>query len=295
MREQDAPVGDRDHIIVERPRGDRFLALRGEDGARRIEPMKPRHRLRRFEMLAGRKWAPGHAIDEHFDPRRAMPARQPHVVGRALVAISGGHRGMDRERLAVGEGEPQLGQRRRPFVAAMRHRFQIRDGEVAAAVAGIGRWADRRRIGRPHRRRAHRVGDQMRLGALRRRPKRGEPLARRARLGDEQSLRQPERQIGAHLVETLERRRARLRHCSGILRRGEIAEAQPGIIVAWPDDPVEIDLADCGSFAPSQPSHRAIASTRSPTSTLSNPNTSGSTRNSPRSSRRARAMQAVKS
>ena len=286
MREQDAPVGDRDHIIVKRPRGDRFLALRGEEGARRIEPMKPRHRLRRFDMLAGREWASGHAIDEHFDPRRAMPARQPHVVGRALVAISGGHRGMDRERLAVGEGEPQLRQRRRPFVAAMRHRFQIRDGEVAAAVAGIGRWADRRRIGRPHRRRAHRVGDQMRLGGLGRRPKRGQPLARRARLGHEQSLRQPERQIGAHLVEPLQRRRARLRHRSGIFRRGEIAEAQPGIIVAWPDDPVEIDLADC---------HRAIASTRSPTSTLSNPNTSGSTRNSPRSSRRARAMHAVKS
>ena len=64
----------------------------------------------------------------------------------------------------AGEGQPQLRQRRRPLMAAVRHRLQIGDGQMAFAVGGIRRRADRGRIGRPHGRRAHRIGGDMVLG-----------------------------------------------------------------------------------------------------------------------------------
>ena len=57
------------------------------------------------------------------------------------------------------------------------------------------------------------------------------------------SLRESEFQVGAHLLEALQRRRPRLRDVAGIARRGEVAEAQPRVIVAGADDAVEIDLA----------------------------------------------------
>ena len=66
----------------------------------------------------------------------------------------------------------------------------------------------------------------------------------RPRVRQENALREAEREIRAHLVEALKRRRAGLRHLPGIAGRGEIAEAQTGIIVAGADDAVEIDLAE---------------------------------------------------
>ena len=58
----------------------------------------------------------------------------------------------------------------------------------------------------------------------------------------EDALRQAEPQIVPHLLEALQRRRAREGGLARIGGGGEIAEAEPGIIVARPDDAVEIDL-----------------------------------------------------
>ena len=45
MREQDALVGDRDDVIVERARGDGRLGLLGEDDPFGVESVKSRDRL----------------------------------------------------------------------------------------------------------------------------------------------------------------------------------------------------------------------------------------------------------
>jgi hypothetical protein len=66
-----------------------------------------------------------------------------------------------------------------------------------------------------------------------------------ARVRHEETLRQPQRQVGAHLVEALQRRGARLRHLTSVSRRGEIAQAEARIIVAWPDDAVEVNFLQC--------------------------------------------------
>ena len=72
------------------------------------------------------------------------------MIGGALVAEGACDRLVHGETGVVREGEAELGQRLRPFVAAMGHRAQIGDGEVAAAVGGVGGRGDGRRIGRPH-------------------------------------------------------------------------------------------------------------------------------------------------
>src|SRR5439155_14065777 len=56
----------------------------------------------------------------------------------------------------------------------------------------------------------------------------------------ENALRETKCETGAHLVDDLERRPARLRHLTGMAHRGDVAEAQTRIIVAGPDDPVEV-------------------------------------------------------
>src|SRR6185436_17899791 len=76
-----------------------------------------------------------------------------------------------------------------------------------------------------------------------------------------------EREVGAHLVDALQRRGARLRDVAGIALRREVAEAQARIIVARPDDPVEIDFAQ---------HHLATARTSSPIFTPSMRAASGS-------------------
>src|SRR2546423_12181462 len=79
-------------------------------------------------------------------------------------------------------------------------------------------------------------------------------------MGQEYALGEAEREVGAHLVETLQRRGARPRDFARVAGRGEIAEAQARIIVARPDDPVEINFAQA---------HLATVTTLSPTSTSS--------------------------
>ena len=101
MREQHALVGDRDDVVVERAGGDRFLRLLGEDRPLGIEPVQPRDRLRRLDMLARREGAARHAIDEDLDAGLAMRRRQPHVIGRALVAERRRDRRVDREMRAI--------------------------------------------------------------------------------------------------------------------------------------------------------------------------------------------------
>ena len=52
----------------------------------------------------------------------------------------------------------------------------------------------------------------------------------------------PSARLARILAKPFERGFARPRHLAGVLRRGEVAEAEAGIIVAGPDDAVEIDL-----------------------------------------------------
>ena len=152
-----------------------------EHGPLRIEPVEPRDRLRCLDMLAGgegaaatrhrrtprrpARHAPAPAACDWPRPRRRTPAAPGRAPRNAVV----------------GEGQPQLRQRRRPFVAAVRHGLQVGDGQVALAVGGVGRGLDGRGIGRPHRRGAHRIGGERRLGLLDRRAKLGEPRAVRPR------------------------------------------------------------------------------------------------------------------
>ena len=42
---------------------------------------------------------------------------------------------------------------------------------------------------------------------------------------------------------------ARARHCPGVARRSQIAKAQPGVIMAWPDNAIAVDLAQHGPSA----------------------------------------------
>ena len=64
-----------------------------------------------------------------------------------------------------------------------------------------------------------------------------------ARMREQDALRQPQGEVGAHLGDALQRGGARVRDMPGVARCGEVAGAEPGIIVARPDQPVEVDLA----------------------------------------------------
>src|SRR5439155_4353565 len=105
------------------------------------------------------------------------------------------------------------------------------------------------------------VGGQFRLRPLDRGAKLRKPTAVGTWMRHEDTLRESERQIGAHLVDALEPSCARVRDGAGVSRRGQVAKAEPGIIMARADDPVEIDLAQRG--------HRGTARISSPTSTSS--------------------------
>ena len=62
----------------------------------------------------------------------------------------------------------------------------------------------------------------------------------------EQALRQPEVEAGAHLGETLQSGIAGLRGATGVRRAGDVAEAEPGVIVGRTDQTVEVDFSDHG-------------------------------------------------
>ena len=167
------------------------------------------------------------------------------MVGGALVAEGTRHGRVDAEG-SVGKGELELAQRFRPFVAAVRHRLEIGDGQVAAAVRRVGRGRDGGGVGGPHRRGGQRlrleVGGSLRIG----RRQCVEPAMVGAGVGRQDALREPEREIGAHLRQALERRLARAGDLAGVARGGEIAGRETGIIVAGPDDAVEVDLDQSG-------------------------------------------------
>src|SRR3546814_1284687 len=67
------------------------------------------------------------------------------MMGRARVAKGGGNGAMHGKGGAVGKSEAQLGERLRPFMAAMRHGDEIGDGQMRAPVRRVGRGRDGRR------------------------------------------------------------------------------------------------------------------------------------------------------
>src|SRR3546814_7408080 len=71
----------------------------------------------------------------------------------------------------------------------------------------------------------------MRLGGGERRPQRFEPRRVGPVERHEETLRQAERQIAAHLLQALQRRGARLRHAAGVRCRRDIAAAEAGVVM----------------------------------------------------------------
>src|SRR5205085_8620867 len=95
----------------------------------------------------------------------------------------------------------------------------------------------------------------------------GEPVSVRAAVGEEDALGEAEAEIVPHLGDALQRRLARESGGAGIGGGGEIAEAEPRIIVARPDDPVEIDLDQSHDFsAPRRGNYRPASSRATPRS-----------------------------
>ncbi len=178
--------------------------------------MAPRDRLARLDMLARGEGAARLAIDKYLDARAGMAIAQPHVVRRAFIAERGGDGGMHRKVALIGEGEAKLRQRSGPFVAAVRHRDQIGDRQVAAPIGGVGGRGHGRGIGGPHRRgRAGRSAD-MRLGAgeiatQALEPAGGGPVERQ-----KEALGKAEREVCAHLGHALQRCRPRLADRAGV-------------------------------------------------------------------------------
>src|SRR3546814_7188869 len=72
-------------------------------------------------------------------PTRSLPGALPI----SFVAEGGGDGAVHREG-GMGKGEPQLCERALPFVAAVRHRHQVGDGQMAFAVGAVGRGRDGR-------------------------------------------------------------------------------------------------------------------------------------------------------
>ena len=147
--------------------------------------------------------------------------------------------------LCVTEGDVELRLGVLPFLRAMEHCDEVGWGQVAAPVARVGRGADRRRIGGPHRRgRPGRGAQRGILAAVE-----GERFAQHAigpRQRQEEALRKPARHIAAHLGEALQRRLARVARLPAMARAGDIAEAEPCVIVRGADDPVEVDFLEHG-------------------------------------------------
>lgn len=149
----------------------------------------------------------------------------------------------------VGESDDQLAQRVHRLVATMRHREQVGDGQMADAIGGIDGRADGRGIGRPHRRCRQRLRLQVRRGGGVIGCERAEPKMVGAGVRQQDSLRQPERDVAAHLGDALQGGGARVADRACVLGCRQIAATEPGVIVAGPDQPVEIDLDQPGRVA----------------------------------------------
>ena len=241
MGEQHRAIRHRDHIVVEGPRRNRRFRLAHQQRPLRGKGVAPGHRRAGLAMLARRKRPARLAINKHLKARRIVADRQPHVIGRTLVAKGRGHRAVHREG-RVGESQLQLRQRAGPFVAAVRHGDKVGDRKVAAPVGAVRRGADRRRIRRPHRGGRQGIGQQRGIG----RGRIGAQLAQPAPVGpivrQQHALRQPQRQASAHLGHALQGRLTRKGGLAGIAGGGQIAKTQPGKIMAGAHDAVEIDF-----------------------------------------------------
>ena len=150
--------------------------------------MQPGDRLGRFDMLPCREGAARYAVNEDLDAGLAICGREPHVVGRAFVAECCRDRAVNLERARC-ERQSELRQRRRPFVAAVRHGPEVRNRQVAFSVLRLGRRRDGRGIRRPHRRGRHGIGGEHRVRIFDGRSEPGQPRPGRARMRQENSLR----------------------------------------------------------------------------------------------------------
>jgi hypothetical protein len=59
---------------------------------------------------------------------------------------------------------------------------------------------------------------------------------------EQHALGQAEREVGPHLGDPLQRGAARRGDLAGVAGRGEVAGAEAGVIMAWADQAVEVDL-----------------------------------------------------
>ena len=224
MAEQHAFVGDRDDVIVERPRRDRIFRLRGENDALGIELVQPRDR----------PWTPRHAA---APGKRRLTLRRRKSRRRVRHALRQGACDWPRPRRRMPAG-PADGPRRTADPrrrsatarAVERHSrlrcgmdLQIGDRQMAFAVGGIRRRRNRCRVGGPHRGCRHRIGGKRRLRLLDGRAETGEPVAVRSRMGQKDALAQarardwrascPGPRAPRAAAPTLARRGASRRHC----------------------------------------------------------------------------------
>ena len=153
-----------------------------------------------------------------------MLCAQPHVVGRSFVAKGWRHRPVHGEGGAR-EGQLQLRERSLPFMATVRHGDEVCDAQMAFAVLRVRRRRDGRRIGGPHGRGGQRIGEQTIFSIFRCRAKLRQPAVVGSVVRQEDALHQTQPEIGAHLLDALKRRSARLRGAASVLRRCQIAEA----------------------------------------------------------------------
>ena len=244
-------VGDRDDVVVEGAGGDRSLGLVDEQGALR-DRGREAARPPGWPPHAG---GPGRRRRARRRRRSRRPARRGAAASRMWLAAPSspnvaGTGGWTAKCALVGEGEAELGERLGPFVAAVRHRPQIGDGEVAAAVGGVGGGRDGRGIGRPHRRGGESGGAERRRAPPRRRSPSAASQARSGRrCGRNRPWARPRRRLCRIFARPCSAAARGMGDEALVGRRGEIAEAEAGIIVARPDDAVEIDLDAAPSAA----------------------------------------------
>ena len=101
-------------------------------------------------MLPRRKDSAGNAVDEDFDARLAM-RRASRIWLAAPSSPKAGGTGAWTAKAWSANASLELRERRRPFVASVRHGPQVGDGQVAFAVGSVRRGRDRGSVRRPHR------------------------------------------------------------------------------------------------------------------------------------------------
>ena len=185
-------------------------------------------------------------------PAASWRGAEPHMVGRALVAERGRHRRVDREmrvrrrrRGGAGRASPAI----RGCDAAIVRRLATVRWQRPSAVSGAGETVAALAA---HIAEAEKAGGAQRCRAPPRRRCRARPARRGSgrRWGRRKPCARPRREIVPHLLDALQRRGAREGDRRRLGGRGEVAEAEPRIIVARPDDAVEIDLDQRHGSAP---------------------------------------------